>query len=546
MKFKSLTVIFFMLSTCLYAGVHINAKLCANNSDTAYFTLSNTTGVDSATWIFKDSLGQNDTLDLINAWHIFTDNGNYQVDVTYFINGAPHTIDTVFAIIAPPREDLTLEVNICYGQKDTLYAGPPTNKYQWEDGSTSNTFILKDDTSAFAQYYVTESNECGSIFEYCNVYHHHIPTVNFGPPDTTICNLQPILLTIKFKDAFIHWSNGSADTFMVAGHTAEYSVTLTNVCGSASDSIDVIFQLPPHVHLGDDTTICQGHYVAWNVSTLGATYLWNDGSKSPLDTVRQTEKVYVTVKDNCGTSSDTVNVRVEKVFLHLPSDTLICSGTEFIPNIYIDSTTHYSWSTGSTSPTDTISVPGTYYASVKNQCGAITDSFQVNFNLLYLNLPPDTAVCFGTQFSLNIFIDSSTNYLWSTGSNNPSITIDAPGTYSATVTNQCGSQSGTFLVTYHDCSSCALLPDAFSPNGDGRNDLFRVISNCTLLNFNLKIFNRWGEMVFETTNPASGWDGKYNGKEQPIGSYAYVLKYGLPNGNGVTSDSKQGNVTLIR
>lgn len=88
-----------------------------------------------------------------------------------------------------------------------------------------------------------------------------------------------------------------------------------------------------------------------------------------------------------------------------------------------------------------------------------------------------------------------------------------------------------------------MIPNAFSPNGDGNNDIFRIlnITNQTLIEF--KIFNRWGTFVFETTDPKKGWDGKYKGEEQPIGVYGYIIRIVYPEG---VENTYKGTVTLIR
>jgi gliding motility-associated-like protein len=87
-----------------------------------------------------------------------------------------------------------------------------------------------------------------------------------------------------------------------------------------------------------------------------------------------------------------------------------------------------------------------------------------------------------------------------------------------------------------------FIPDAFSPNGDGTNDTFQV--NATgIFNYSLKVYNRWGELVYESTNPETGWDGTYNGEQAPTGVYFYTL---YATGNFGKPISREGTVQLIR
>ena len=95
---------------------------------------------------------------------------------------------------------------------------------------------------------------------------------------------------------------------------------------------------------------------------------------------------------------------------------------------------------------------------------------------------------------------------------------------------------------YSDIKPAIGLPTAFSPNGDGANDILYV-RGVNVATVNLKIFNRWGTLVFETTSMDVGWDGTFRGTEQEMESYAYVLQATFLDG---AKYHDQGNVTLIR
>ncbi|HNB81935.1 MAG TPA: gliding motility-associated C-terminal domain-containing protein, partial [Chitinophagaceae bacterium] len=90
------------------------------------------------------------------------------------------------------------------------------------------------------------------------------------------------------------------------------------------------------------------------------------------------------------------------------------------------------------------------------------------------------------------------------------------------------------------------IPNSFSPNGDGRNDYFlpREILSSGISSFEMQIFNRWGELIFSTTqSDGRGWDGKYNGVDQPNGVYIYLIRAVFMNG---VQKEYTGNVTLLR
>ncbi|MBK8472749.1 MAG: gliding motility-associated C-terminal domain-containing protein [Sphingobacteriales bacterium] len=87
------------------------------------------------------------------------------------------------------------------------------------------------------------------------------------------------------------------------------------------------------------------------------------------------------------------------------------------------------------------------------------------------------------------------------------------------------------------------MPTAFSPNGDGQNDVFRAQASGTITDYYLVVYNRWGQMVFETTDLNAGWDGMFNGQQQEMGVYVYYARYTFAGDN---EDLLRGNVTLLR
>jgi gliding motility-associated-like protein len=87
-----------------------------------------------------------------------------------------------------------------------------------------------------------------------------------------------------------------------------------------------------------------------------------------------------------------------------------------------------------------------------------------------------------------------------------------------------------------------FVPNVFTPNGDGRNDILFVYGNY-ITNMQLRIFNQWGQLVFVTAAQSVGWNGTYGGKQQPVGVYAYTLKAWLQDGTIV---NKKGSINLIR
>lgn len=121
-----------------------------------------------------------------------------------------------------------------------------------------------------------------------------------------------------------------------------------------------------------------------------------------------------------------------------------------------------------------------------------------------------------------------------------------PGNYVATVT---GTDPCFGPITVYDtihvgtAQRVVAAADAFTPNGDGKNDIFIPEVKCSdELEYVFRIYNRWGQLLFETYDPHKGWDGSFNNKEQPVGVYVYYIEYTCGN----CHDFKKGNITLLR
>jgi gliding motility-associated-like protein len=99
---------------------------------------------------------------------------------------------------------------------------------------------------------------------------------------------------------------------------------------------------------------------------------------------------------------------------------------------------------------------------------------------------------------------------------------------------------------FKDCIGCKIfVPNAFSPNDDRLNDVLKAYSSCPIEEYQLQVFNRWGQNVFETKNIGTGWDGNFNGKKQPNGVYIYCLRY-KNSGSEKNYKTAKGTVVIIR
>jgi len=140
------------------------------------------------------------------------------------------------------------------------------------------------------------------------------------------------------------------------------------------------------------------------------------------------------------------------------------------------------------------------------------------------------------------------SYLWQDGSTNRYYTAINTGTFRVTVTDSLGC-SGSDSVQIKNCDSTLFVPEAFTPNNDGVNDVFRVISSGdNITSFSMQIFDRWGALVFESTDIKKGWNGQLQNRLAPPGTYAWIITYQQTSGSTAdpSTTTKHGTVVLIR
>jgi len=176
-----------------------------------------------------------------------------------------------------------------------------------------------------------------------------------------------------------------------------------------------------------------------------------------------------------------------------------------------------------------------------NNCpGADTVTITVKPAII-VNLPHDAIICEGTSVILHATVPGAT-YQWTDGSTDSLLTVTNPGIYWVRVSKDSCAVLDTSFV--QDCNYPIYFPLAFTPNGDGLNDFFHPIGP-PLSTFSLTIFDRWGQMVFTSTNQEIGWDGSCKGKLCPPDVYSYVASYEPADSPGTTK-KVHGTVTLVR
>lgn len=453
----------------------------------------------------------------------------------------------------PDTVDLGPDLNLCINGFYELNAHSGFKTYLWQNGSTDSTFTV----TVPGNYYVTVTDSCGNISsDSVIVIAAPIETLDIGN-DLTIC--QKDTVTLNATPGFISYTwtpnynitNTSGNPTKVYPYLDTiYKLKATKRPGcTLLDSIRISLFPKTVIALGKDTSICTGTFITLDAGPGFQNYLWSNGAISQQITVSQKTKYSVSATDINGCKS-TDTLEILNIFpnprVTLAKDTLLCEGKTLTLNAGIGNQ-NYLWQDASTNVTYAVTTTGNYWVIVtdNNKCVGNSDTTKIlaivpnpsNF------LVDDTVFCKRQTLTL-ISTGTYKDYLWSTGEMANHIIINTEGTYWLMVTNDKGCQTKEFVtVKSENCFSEIYFPNSFTPNNDGKNDLFKPAVFGTLDRYKLNIYNRYGELVYSSDNWLEGWDGKLKGKLQNLGAYTWIVSYRLA---GKKDELEKGIVLLIQ
>jgi len=404
------------------------------------------------------------------------------------------------------------------------------------------------------------------------------------PPATPVVNVVQTTCVTTTGTITVISPVGPGITYSIDGTTFQsspifnnvspnnYTVTVknSNNCTSTT-SVTINPSAPPAAPVvTTPVNYCQGA-AAIPLTAIGANLLWyttliggtgNSSAPTPSTITPGSVNYYVSQTiSGCESQRSLITVDIVPDYVApISGNTAIClkDGTALLSDITpggIWSSSNPLVATINTSGTITaLTTGGTIITYTLPGAGCTaTTSFPITINDFHLSLTANpNPVIYGNPVTLSTSSPSS-NYTitsWqpfslfiNQSATSQSITPVAQfNTYSVTGTADGCSATATVTVEVTPINEDVFVANAFTPNGDGTNEVLYVRGN-TIAELDMRIFNQWGQEVFATTNKYSGWDGRVNGKLQPVGVYVYVLKAVLNSGKEVI---KKGSVTLIR
>ena len=482
--------------------------------------------------------------------------GLYHVELTDS-NGCK-TADSVMVYVNEVVVNLGNDTTICQSATITYNATQPNMTYLWQDGSTNPTFTVT--SPGVYSVTVTDTIGCNGSD---NVSVSEFAVIDLGPDRLFKCDSTLITIIPNLNAGNILWNNTLNTPIYITNQPETVTVAYEDINNCVSyDTLQILAPPTPPLDLGNDTTLCEFDVYTISIyNGVGRSYLWHDGSTNDNFTITQAGKYFAEITDTNGcTNSDTIYI---DYFLNqdldLGNDTLICENIALQLSLNVTGAVRYEWQDGTEGADYTIFTDGTYWVNAfdVNNC-PISDTIVVTTEPVpseVLYLPTDTVICQNNVITVRAYVPYATDYLWEGESayydqNDPFdsiFIITYPGTYSVTASNRCAGITQYLEVYEEDCGCYPFIPNGFTPNADGRNDEFRVFTNCELFNFEMTIFDRWGNLVFRTTDLNQGWDGTINGQNAPQGVYVWQFKYAATDESGIITERiESGDVTLVR
>jgi len=531
---------------------------------------TNPSGTDYL-WSFGEPLsGDLNSSTAATPSHTYSDTGVYILKLRVSISGICADSTTIQVKIYPGFfPGYKADAPLCKGASiqfmDTtksLYGGP--NKWQWNFGDLSSTkdtsiisnpvYTYPDSGTYHVQFIVATNFGCVDTIRKA-IYINNSPKINLIPHDTLMCNIDTIQLKVLNAGSY-SWSPNynindvtSQNPFVSPQYNTTYFIKFTDLNGcinTDSSHVNVV----DHVTISAwaDTTICRTDGVYINAVSDALHYVWtpdiyldNATKKSPFANPLVATITY-NVEGSIGKCSSTANVTIKTLpyaDAQAGADTTICFGKS--APLVASGGDIYHWSPGTFLSNSNIANPVAIKPTATTQyiVGVIKIGGcpKPKFDTVILNVDPFISVDAGPQDTtavlgepLQLTGSGGITYLWSpsTWLNNPQISnpVALPEddiTYNLIAISLAGCQnSDSIHVKLYKVPPSFYVPTAFSPNNDNNNDILKPILLGIRTFYYFRVYDRWGQLLFTTSEKGKGWDGTFKGKPQDPGTFVWM------------------------
>jgi len=483
------------------------------------------------------------------------------------IAGCDSTVIENVAIVPPSISSVSsVDVTNC-SAPDGEMSVSSLGASNFELYSDANVFIASNTTGAFTGlspggYYIIAFN--GSCADTSSIQiilspTISIPTASWNAPicegDTLLLNASAVAgatYTWSGPGGFSSTNQNNSIPNVNSSYAGTYYVHVTvGICVSESDSVLVSISPPPAISITGTSNFCEGDSTELTETSGAAQHYWSPFGETSSAIYASDPGTYIVTATTADGCSATDSIVIEQLAMPIHNGILGGDACEGFSSLLVSSGTgSLTWSTAEI--TDSIYVfvaaPTTYYSTYTNSCGSETDSILVDV------LPNPLVDAFGDTTiapmeTAQIGAAGGVDYSWSptdglscTSCADPIVNTNQSTLYYVVVTDSNGCSALDSVLITIDYNVPVFVPNVFSPNGDGYNDVVFVRGG-SFIEFHFTIYNRWGQVIFQTNDRHAGWDGTFNSKDLDPGVFVYRLTYTDWQG---TEGELSGNITLIK
>lgn len=475
-----------------------------------------------------------DTSLLINTtgtYYALIDNGQCTFSDTIEVN-----------YLSDPGQFLGQDLSFCDGNLVFIKANLSGAVINWSDGTSRDSIQAQKSGVFWAR---VEIGSC--VFRDTIIVDvQALPSAALSG-GTTLCEGSSLSLSAAASNEIINWSDAGQVNPRIITLPGKYFYEASLGNCVKSDSIVIVQVSSQDVDLGSDLSLCAGESKLLDAGTDGETYLWSTGATSKEINTSMSGDYSVTVSKQGCSKSDTIVLD----FKALPDPNIasvfpLCVGEEVqisVPQVDIDS---LRWQDGDTQPVKTFDTEGlVLLTSYKNGCQAVKEITISKVELGASVQETSFRLCPGSVADLIVENPGKHGVAWSNGRQGDAIQVDQGGLYLATVTDQGCSESFEFTVEEVTCTRLEMFFPNIMSLSSFDNQQFRFQSNdgVSITEFDLMIFDRFGNLVFNSKDPSQYWDGRSNGQTVTPGVYTYALKM-IYSDDYVENDEKSWKGTL--
>jgi gliding motility-associated-like protein len=428
---------------------------------------------------------------------------------------------------------IELNASIAASDNDIIWT---TSNGNMVNGSQSSSPLVNEPGTYTITVTTTEAN-CSASDDIV-VIENTTPIIDLDSP-VFLCPDSSVVLNAGAGWTNILWSTSANTPTIVVTTAGNYTATVTENNCSASSTIVVSQVNVPNINLGPDVLVCQGTAV---ILDAGANVNWNTGQQGNTISVNENGTYACSFTNQGCSATDEVVVNFEiPPSIEIGPDIALCPGESAVLSI----NTEGLWSTGEFASSISVTEEANYSVTVSDGVCSVTDNVAVTVLFLPVaQLGNDVVYCEGTTVTLSALDPRNETYAWSTGDTDGTIEITVEGDYFVTTSNNCGEVADTISIQFQECNYIIYTPNAFTPNNDGINDVWQVEAR-NLTKTKLTIYDRWGQVIFSTTDLLQPWTGNVlgGGHYAQEGVYTYLLEYWATT---IEASYLKGHITLIR